>query len=67
MIGQLRYDEKSDRYYIDNVELHCGDCFSVLICNNSMPEWIETRIEMGEEWYLDGLLGFQLSGLFARI
>ena len=69
VVAQIRYDELSDRMVLDGRDLHCGDCFEVLVCNGlngSRPEWIETRIEYGEDWFLVGLSGYQISGLFAR-
>ena len=67
---QLIYDADTDRYLLDNEPLHCGDCIQVLVFNGltGETEWIKTRLEMnGEnEWYLVGLLGYQIAGLFAR-
>lgn len=68
--GQLIYDPTSDRYVIDGEELHCGDVLKVLVVNglSGKEEWIETRIELdaNDEWYLVGLVGYQIDGLFAR-
>ena len=69
-ISQLHYDPESDRMIFDGRELHCGECLEVLVCNGlngDKPEWVETRVEYGEDWYLEGLLGSQVSGLFARM
>lgn len=43
--------------------LHCGECLDVLIDG----EWIPTRIEMGDDWYLVGIQTDQLAGLTVRI
>lgn len=43
--------------------LHCGDCMEVQIDG----EWIPTRIEMDEDWYLVGIQTDQLVGLVVRI
>lgn len=66
--AQLVYDTDGDRLTFDGEELHCGDTLEVLICNglNGRTEWIETRLEYDDDWYLIGLLGYQVSGLFAR-
>lgn len=69
-ISQLHYDPESDRMIFDERELHCGEYLEVLVCNGlngDKPECVETRVEYGEDWYLEGLLGYQVSGLFARM
>ena len=43
--------------------LHCGECLDVLIDG----EWVPTRIEMGEGWFLVGIQTDQLAGLVVRI
>jgi len=43
--------------------LHCGECMEVLIDG----EWIPTRIEMGDGWYLAGIGTDNLMGLQVRI
>lgn len=67
--GTLVYDEYSGRidvrfgledYYGG---LHCGDCMDVSLDN----EWIPTRIEMGDDWYLVGVKTESLLGLRVRI
>ena len=63
-ISQLHYDPESDRMIFDERELHCGEYLEVLACNclnGDKPEWVETRVEYGEDWYLEGLLGYQVS------
>lgn len=68
-ISQLRYDPESDCMIFEKRELHCGEYLEVLVCNGlngDKPEWVETRIEYGEDWYLEGLWGYQVAGLFAR-
>ena len=43
--------------------LHCGECLDVLIDG----EWIHTRMEMGDGWFLVGVPTDQLVGLVVRI
>ena len=43
--------------------LHCGECLDVLIDN----EWVPTRVEMSDDWYLVGIHTNQLVGLTVRI
>lgn len=67
---QLIYDCDTDRYYLDDEALHCGDTLQVLIHNGltGENEWIDTRIEKDAqgEWILYGLIGYRIEGLFAR-
>lgn len=67
--GQLKFDQAADRLVLDDLQLHCGDVLEVLIVNGltGQAEWIKTRVEVNDEgWYLVGLVGYQISGLFAR-
>lgn len=68
-MGQLIYNSEIDRYELNSVELHCGDCFEVLTCDAAgTVRWTETRIKHdGDKWYLVGLRGLCLVGLFARM
>lgn len=43
--------------------LHCGECLDILING----EWVPTRIEMGDGWYLVGIKTDSLEGLIVRI
>lgn len=44
--------------------LHCGECFDVLIDDN----WMPTRIEYGDDWYLVGISrDISLNGLQVKI
>jgi len=43
--------------------LHCGTAMEVLIND----EWISTRIEYGNDWYLVGVQKESLPGLQVRI
>ena len=61
-VAQLTYNPDTDRYELDGCDLHCGDCLTVLIAG----KWVDTRIEYGEDWYLVGLTGYQIGGLFAK-
>jgi hypothetical protein len=60
----LRFDHASGRFVIASWELHCGDCFAVLVYGG----WKSTRIEMaGSEWYLVGVgYTIELEGMEAR-
>lgn len=68
-MGSLVYDNESgrmdirfglDKYYGG---LHCGEGMEVL----NDEEWIPTRIEMNNDWYLVGIDTDQLVGLTVRI
>lgn len=70
-VGQITYNHKSKCYELLGEDLRCGDSLEVLVCNGlngGAPEWIETRYEMDSEdvGYLVGLIGYQISGLFAK-
>jgi hypothetical protein len=43
--------------------LHCGECLDILING----EWVPTRIEMGDGWYLAGIKTDHVEGLIVRI
>ena len=43
--------------------LHCGECLDILING----DWVSTRIEMGDGWYLTGIKTDNLEGLIVRI
>ena len=43
--------------------LHCGECLDILING----DWVPTRIEMGDGWYLTGIKTDNLEGLIVRI
>lgn len=68
-ISQLRYNEDVDRFHLDGDFLSCGDPLHVLIVNGltGKTEWADTRIELdgSDRWYLVGLSGYDLCGLFA--
>ncbi len=73
-IGQIRAKNSEwagESYMLLDDDLTCGQCLQVLVCNGlhgDTPEWIETRYEMDGQGhgYLVGLLGYQVSGLFAK-
>lgn len=69
-VSQMLYNAEIDRFTLDGEELHCGDCLKVLVFNglSNSPEWIDTRIEIDGDnnYYLVGLLGYSISGLFAE-
>lgn len=67
-VFQLIYNEDTDRYELDGYDLHCGDCLSVLVWNGltGKAEFVDTRMECNSKgWYLVGLVGYQIDGLFA--
>ena len=50
-VSTLSYNKELDRYCIDTIDLHCGQCFQV----DNNGEWQDVRIEMGAKgWYLIG-------------
>lgn len=67
--GALVYDNYSKRIDVRfNVDdyyggLHCGTCMDVMLND----EWIPTRIEMNDDWYLVGIKTDSLIGLRVRI
>lgn len=68
-VSQLIYNFDNERYTLDNEDLYCGDTLKVLIYNGLTNdiEWIDTRLELDSkgEWYLVGLVGYAIGGLFA--
>lgn len=67
--GQIFINDR-DRLQVDDWELCSGDVLEVLVLDSrdNTPKWIETRVEHdGESYYLTGLLGYRVAGLFARI
>lgn len=67
--GSLFYDPASGRMDIRfGLEsyyggLHCGTGMDVLIDG----EWVHTRIELSDDWYLVGIKTDQIEGLVVRI
>ena len=67
--GMLIYDSSTNRFDVLYEEgnsyggLHCGTTMEVLIND----EWISTRIEYGNDWYLVGVQKESLPGLQVRI
>lgn len=68
-IGTTVYDTNQDRIDIrfTNGEtyggIHCGECLDILLNG----EWISTRIEMEQKWFLVGLEGISPIGQTVRI
>lgn len=66
--GILVYDRENDRYYIrvdhdlKTGGLHCGNVLDIWV----NEEWIPTRIEKNERWYLVGQRGILLDGIKVR-
>lgn len=69
LVSQLLYNAETDHFELDKEELKSGDRLKVLVFNglSNAPEWVETSIELDDEnkWYLFGLVGYALNGLFA--
>ena len=67
--GQLCHDSECDCIVLAGDRLSTGTCLEVLICRNarSKPEWVQTRLEIGQSWYLVDLPGVDVAGLWARI
>lgn len=67
--GILIYDPETERMDIRfglldfYGGLHCGECLQV----NIDGEWIPTRIELGDFWYLYGICVANINGLHVRI
>lgn len=67
--GMLIYDSSTNRFDVLYEEgnsyggLHCGTAMEALIND----EWIPTRIEYGNDWYLVGVQKKSLHGLQVRI
>ena len=67
--GVLYFEGQTERMDIrfENKEiyggLHCGTAIEVLIND----EWVPTRIEYGNDWYLVGVQKESLPGLQVRI
>lgn len=67
--GVIIYDPSTDRLDVLYAEggsyggLHCGTVMEVLIDD----EWLPTRIEYADDWYLVGIPCESLSMLQARI
>lgn len=73
MTHQLVYNAETECYEIGDWDLHCGDCFEVLI-NDDKERWVRTSMEMHrselkdqDEWYLVGIgNGVQMNNLYER-
>lgn len=67
--GRLFYNVNTDRMDICFEDgstaggLHCGDCFLALIDG----DWVRTRIEMSDHWYLVGAKDQELPGLIVKM
>ena len=67
VVRQLVQNPDTNRLEFDGDGLHCGMCLEVLVVRNGKPCWEETRLEYGQDWFLVGLPGIQVNGLFARM
>ena len=61
--GMLIYDSSTNEEGNSYGGLHCGTAMEALIND----EWIPTRIEYGNDWYLVGVQKESLPGLQVRI
>lgn len=69
MTGQIFIND-NERLQVDTLELTCGSALQVLVVDGrtDTPQWINTTVEHnGQEYYLTGLFGYSIPGLFARI
>ena len=69
MTGQLFIND-NERLQLDSRELTSGDTLQVLVVDGrtNTPQWINTTVEHnGQEYYLTGLFGYSIPGLFARV
>ena len=68
-VSQLIFDRQRDRFLLDGVDVVPGDLLRVLIFDGltGAERWQDTRMEMdgSGSYYLFGLLGYQIGGLFA--
>lgn len=68
-VGQLRIDAASGQLSLDGSDLREGDALRVLVVDGAsgQPVWIDTSVaaDVCGVWYLSGLVGYQVSGLFA--
>lgn len=67
--GQIFIND-NDRLQVDNRELTSGNALQVLVVDGrtNTPQWIDTTVEHnGEQYYLTGLLGYSIPGLFAKV
>lgn len=70
-IYQLVFDEESERYELDGQSISSGTTLFVYVWNGLSQkfEWVETSMEFSHSrggYYLTGLLGYQVGGLFAH-
>lgn len=68
-IGRMFFDEEYDRYFVDEIGLHCGDVIQILVVDDDgEPKWETTSIEKGlSGWYAVGFSKFKLDGLWAYL
>lgn len=72
IISQMNFNADTNSYFVDKYELTDGEYLDVLVFNGltQKAEWIYTCLEYSEDtnkWYLEGLLGYSIQGLFAKI
>ena len=68
--GVSQLVKAGDVYALDGSEVRPGDHLSVLVYDGltSTVKWIDTTMQVDADGflYLDGIAGYQISGLFAR-
>lgn len=67
--GVLVYDEETQRM---DIRFDCEDYYGGLSTGTAMEvliggDWVPTRIEMGQTWYLVGIKTKNINGLIVRI
>ncbi len=68
-VSQITLDKETGRLLLDGKALRAGDCLEVLVVNGltGRVEWVADTLEMVDADFVFGqLLGYQVSGLFAR-
>lgn len=66
-ISRLYFDKTIRRICWKNTAIHCGEVLEVMILDKKgNPNWIITRLEKNDDYYLVGLKGINPVGLYAR-
>ena len=68
-VSQLIFDRQRDRFTLDGSDVLPGDLLRVLIYDGvaGKETWTDTTMQLSDDgnYYLQGLLGYCLNGLFA--
>ena len=69
LVSQLIFDRSRDRFQLDGCDVLPGDLLRVLVYDGIACKevWIDTTMQLSDDgnYFLDGLLGYCLTGLFA--